>query len=116
MAEIIKKLLLLLLCAPLIGFSQNVLDDTEPSNNIEQATIVLIIDSLYNYSINNVVVDSKDIEKVLKTKFKELKQNGVNVEDIGINLCSDRSVHIEYIVEIFDIASRNKWRIVLSTK
>ena len=86
------------------------------SKSIEQAKIVLTIDSLYNYSINNVEVDSKDIEKVLKTKFQELRKGGINVEESGVDLRPHRGVDIEYIVEIFDIASANQWKIGLSTK
>lgn len=86
------------------------------SKSIEQAKIVLTIDSLYNYSINNVEVDSKDIEKVLKTKFQELRKGGINVEESGVDLRTHRGVDIENIVEIFDIASANQWKIGLSTK
>ena len=86
------------------------------SKSIEQAKIVLTIDSLYNYSINNVEVDSKDIEKVLKTKFQELSKEGINIEKSGVSLRTDKSVDTEYIVEIFNIASENDWKIGLSTK
>ena len=86
------------------------------SKSIEQAKIVLTIDSLYNYSINNVEVDSKDIEKVLKTKFQELSKEGINIEKSGVSLRTDKSVDTEYIVEIFNIAAENEWKIGLSTK
>ena len=86
------------------------------SKSMEQAKIVLTIDSLYNYSINNVEVDSKDIEKVLNTKFKELRNKGINIKESGLSLRTDRSVDVEYIVEIFNIASANNWKIGFATK
>ena len=86
------------------------------SKSMEQAKIVLTIDSLYNYSINNVEIDSKDIEKVLNTKFKELRNKGINVKESGLSLRTDRSVDVEYIVEIFNIASANNWKIGFATK
>ena len=86
------------------------------SKSIEQAKIVLTIDSLYNYSINNVEVDSKDIEKILNTKFKELRNEGINVKERGLSLRTDKNVDVEYIVEIFNIASANNWKIGFATK
>ncbi len=86
------------------------------SKSMEQAKIVLTIDSLYNYSINNVEVDSKDIEKILNTKFKELRNEGINVKESGLSLRTDKNVDVEYIVEIFNIASANNWKIGFATK
>ena len=88
------------------------------SKSMEQGNkrIILTIDSTYNYSINNKNVEFDNLENLLKTKFEEMQKEGMDLKEKGISLRTHKGVDISYVVEIFDIAGRNNWKIGLSTK
>jgi len=61
------------------------------------------------HSINNRVVDPKNLEG-------ELAQVLADQSEPGILLSVDKSVPTGVMVKVLDIAKRNKWKIVLKTK
>ena len=50
------------------------------------------------------------LENVLKEKMKEKESS-----DVGIILLTDHTVDVQYVVQVMDIAYRNKYKMVLAT-
>jgi biopolymer transport protein ExbD len=63
----------------------------------------------FKFYVNGNIIDIDDLENKI---VKELK--GSN--EPGIILHASKTVHIEYVVKVMDIAYRNKYKIVLATK
>ncbi len=60
------------------------------------------------YYVENVPVDVDDLERVLQEKI------GGN-EDIYISLHAERSVPIEHVVKVMNIAKKNQFKLILAT-
>ena len=78
------------------------------AKTLEKQTISISITKELEFYINEKQVNQNKIEE----KLKKL----INLErDPAIILHSDKSVPIEHVVKIMDIAYRNKYKIVLAT-
>ena len=92
--------------------TQNALDLLLPkssSKNTEKQSVSVSIDKDINYYIDDSIkVSVSQLEARLKNRL-----NGVN--DKGIVLYADKTVDIEYVVEVMDIAYRNQYNLVLAT-
>ena len=78
------------------------------AKTLEKQTISISITKELEFYINEKQVNQNTVEE----KLKKL----INLEsDPAIILHSDKSVPIEHIVKIMDIAYRNKYKIVLAT-
>ena len=78
------------------------------AKTLEKQTVSISITKELDFYINKERVSQNTIEKKLKKM--------INVEmDPAIILHSDKSVPIEHVVKIMDIAYRNKYKIVLAT-
>ena len=73
-----------------------------------QATSIKINKNI-EYSINEIIIDSLDLEKEIISVMKKSK-------DPSILLQVDKSVDIHYVVNIMDIAYRNQYEIVIATE
>ena len=79
------------------------------AKTLEKQTISISITKDISFYINENPVQENTIEKELKLLIKDKKE-------AGIILHTDRTVAIEHIVKIMDIAYRNKYKIVLATQ
>tara|TARA_B100000902_G_scaffold280180_1_gene265982 strand:- start:2280 stop:2669 length:390 start_codon:yes stop_codon:yes gene_type:complete len=79
------------------------------AKTLEKQTISISIDKEINFYVNKVMVKEVLLEN-------EIKKVVANTEDPAIILHADKSVDIEHVVKIMDIAYRNKFKIVLATK
>ncbi|MDC3130308.1 biopolymer transporter ExbD [Bacteroidota bacterium] len=78
------------------------------SKTLEKQTISISIDKDINFYIDENQVDITELEtRLINTLSSEL--------DPAIILHSDKSVDIEHVVKVMDIAYRNNYKIVLAT-
>jgi biopolymer transport protein ExbD len=90
----------------------NALDLVLPNSNaqtVKKQRVSVSINADLEYFIDKENVELKYIEKELVTRLAS-QQEQVLV------LCVDKSVPVEYAVEVMDIAYRNKFKIVLATQ
>lgn len=78
------------------------------ARTLEKQTVAVSITKNIEFFINENHVNHLNIEKELNTILN-------NVDEPGIVLHADKSVDIEHVVKIMDIAYRNKYKIVLAT-
>ena len=78
------------------------------AKTLEKQTISISITKDINFYINENMVAEDIIEKELKILIKDRQET-------GIILHTDKTVAIEHVVKIMDIAYRNKYKIVLAT-
>ena len=76
---------------------------------LEKQTISISITKETEFYINKNKVSENDIEQQLKLLVETEKEP-------AIILHTDKSVAIEHVVKVMDIAYRNKYKIVLATK
>jgi len=79
------------------------------AKTLEKQTVSISITKDINYSINGKEVPKDNIENELKIILKDVK-------DPGIILHTDKTVAIEHVVMVMDIAYQNGYKIVLATK
>tara|TARA_B110000240_G_scaffold185099_1_gene220367 strand:- start:1594 stop:1944 length:351 start_codon:yes stop_codon:yes gene_type:complete len=79
------------------------------SKTLEKQTVSVSITKELEFYIN----ENKTIEINLENELKSLLANEI---DPAIILHADKTVAIEYVVKVMDIAYRNKYKIVLATK
>ena len=79
------------------------------SKTLEKQTISISITKEIQFYINENPVTEKTIEQELKLLIN-------NEQEPAIILHTDKSVAIEHVVKVMDIAYRNKYKIVLATK
>ena len=78
------------------------------SKTLEKQTISISIDKNINFYIDENQVDINELEtRLINILSSELEP--------AIILHSDKSVEIEHVVKVMDIAYRNNYRIVLAT-
>jgi biopolymer transport protein ExbD len=78
------------------------------SKTLEKQTISISITKDIDFYINDNKVTSDSIEQELKLLIK-------NEKEPAIILHTDKTVAIEHVVKVMDIAYRNKYKIVLAT-
>ena len=78
------------------------------AKTLEKQTISISISPEIDFYLNEKMVNANSIEQELKLLI------GNEVEP-AIILHADKTVAIEYVVKIMDIAYRNKYKIVLTT-
>jgi biopolymer transport protein ExbD len=78
------------------------------AKTLEKQTISISITKNIDFYINESKVTAASIEQELKLLIK-------NEKEPAIILHSDKSVAIEHVVKVMDIAYRNKYKIVLAT-
>ena len=110
MTDIVFLLLIFfMLTSPLV--SPNALKLLLPnskSKTLEKQTISISIDKNINFYIDENQVDINELEtRLINILSSELEP--------AIILHSDKSVEIEHVVKIMDIAYRNNYKIVLAT-
>ena len=79
------------------------------SKTLEKQTISVSITKEIDFFVN----EEKVIESNLENQLKLLLENEM---EPAIILHTDKSVDIEHVVKVMDIAYRNKYKIVLATK
>ena len=79
------------------------------SKTLEKQTISISINKDIHFYINENRVDENKLEQ-------EIKYIVGNTEEPAIILHTDKSVDIEHVVKVMDIAYRNRYKIVLATK
>jgi len=79
------------------------------AKTLEKQTISISITKDIKFYINDQEVSEQNIEQELKLIID-------NKLEPGIILHTDKSVDIDHVVKIMDIAYRNKYKIVLATK
>ncbi len=79
------------------------------SKTLEKQTISVSINKDLNFYINENQVIESNLEN-------ELKQVLSQQQEPAIILHADKTVDIEHVVKVMDIAYRNKYKIVLATK
>jgi len=79
------------------------------AKTLEKQTISISINSDIHFYINENRVDEKNLEQEISNVIKDS-------EEPAIILHADKSVDIEHVVKVMDIAYRNKYKIVLATK
>ena len=78
------------------------------SKTLEKQTISISIDKNINFYIDENQVDINELERRLINILS-------SEQEPAIILNSDKSVEIEHVVKVMDIAYRNNFRIVLAT-
>jgi len=78
------------------------------AKTLEKQTISISITKDINFYINENKVTAASIEQELKLLIK-------NEKEPAIILHTDKTVAIEHVVKVMDIAYRNKYKIVLAT-
>jgi biopolymer transport protein ExbD len=79
------------------------------AKTLEKQTISVSINKDLDFYINENQVIESNLEN-------ELKQVLSQQQEPAIILHADKTVDIEYVVKVIDIAYRNKYKIVLATK
>ena len=79
------------------------------SKTLEKQTISISITKDIEYYVNENQVSLNSLEQELSILLK-------NDKEPGIILHTDKTVAIEHVVKVMDIAYRNKYKIVLATK
>ena len=79
------------------------------AKTLEKQTISVSINKNLDFYINKNYIDENNLESELKNILS--KQ-----DEPAIILHADKTVDIEYVVKVMDIAYRNKYKIVLATK
>ena len=79
------------------------------AKTLEKQTISISITKDIQFYINDKAIAENTIEQELKSLIN-------NQKEPGIILHTDKSVDIEHVVKVMDIAYRNKYKIVLATK
>ena len=79
------------------------------SKTLEKQTISISINKEIHFYINAIRVDENNLEQEIKSVVE-------NTIEPAIILHVDKSVDIEHVVKVMDIAYRNKYKIVLATK
>ena len=79
------------------------------AKTLEKQTISVSITKEIDFFVN----EEKVIESNLENQLKLLLENEM---EPAIILHTDKSVDIEHVVKVMDIAYRNKYKIVLATK
>ena len=79
------------------------------SKTLEKQTISVSINKDLDFYIN----ENQVIENNLENELKEVLSNQ---KEPAIILHADKTVGIEHVVKVMDIAYRNKYKIVLATK
>ena len=79
------------------------------SKTLEKQTVSVSINKELEFYIN----ENKTLEINLENELKSMLANEI---DPAIILHADKTVAIEYVVKVMDIAYRNKYKIVLATK
>ena len=79
------------------------------AKTLEKQTISISITKDIQFYINENLIEESNIENQLKLLISK-------EQEPGIILHTDKSVAIEHVVKVMDIAYRNKYKIVLATK
>jgi biopolymer transport protein ExbD len=79
------------------------------SKTLEKQTVSVSINKELEFYIN----ENKTLEINLENELKSMLANEI---DPAIILHADKTVAIEFVVKVMDIAYRNKYKIVLATK
>ena len=79
------------------------------AKTLEKQTISISINKDIHFYINENRVDENNLEQEIENIVKGIKEP-------AIILHADKTVSIEHVVKIMDIAYRNKYKIVLATK
>ena len=78
------------------------------ARTLEKQTVSVSITKDIDFFINKNKVQEANIEHELKLKLD-------NIAEAAIILHADKTVDIEHVVKVMDIAYRNKYKIVLAT-
>lgn len=78
------------------------------SKTLTKQTISVSISKELEYYVNQDKVTFESIESILKQQL-------ANEQEPGIILHAEKSVPIEEVVKVMDIANRNKYKLVLAT-
>ena len=78
------------------------------ARTLEKQTISVSITKDIDFFINENKVQESSIEQELKLLLD-------NIDEAAIILHADKTVDIEHVVKVMDIAYRNKYKIVLAT-
>ena len=79
------------------------------SKTLEKQTISVSIDKNIDFYVNKEKIRDDNLENKIKLAIDKEKEP-------AIILHADKSVDIEHVVKVMDIAYRNKYKIVLATK
>ena len=78
------------------------------ARTLEKQTVSVSITKDIDFFINENKVQEASIERELKLLLD-------NIDEAAIILHTDKTVNIEHVVKVMDIAYRNKYKIVLAT-
>lgn len=78
------------------------------ARTLEKQTVSVSITKDIDFFINEDKVQEANIERELKLLLD-------NIDEAAIILHTDKTVDIEHVVKVMDIAYRNKYKIVLAT-
>ena len=79
------------------------------AKTLEKQTVSVSITKEIDFYINENKINENNLERELKLILE-------NEIEPAIILHTDKTVDIEYVVKVMDIAYRNKYKIVLATK
>ena len=79
------------------------------AKTLEKQTVSVSITKEIDFFINERKVTENNLERELKLLLE-------NKQEAAIILHTDKTVDIEFVVKVMDIAYRNKYKIVLATK
>ncbi len=76
----------------------------------EKPQVGVRIDAEQRFSVNNEIIERSDLEGVLRDKIKSAGDSPLLVVHV------DQSVPSGVTVGVFEIAKRNKWKVILATR
>ena len=110
MTDLIFLLLIFFVCTSTL-VNPNALKLLLPQSNNQTAAKAITsvsIDQNYNFYVETVQVAFPDLERQLQLKL-------LDAQDPTISLHVDKSVPMEEVVKVMNIAARNKYKLILAT-
>jgi len=110
MTDIVFLLLIFFMITSTL-IAPNALDLLLPNSSSQtdkQATTTVSITNDLVFAVERDVVDFENLEQILYRRL-------VNEEEPTIALHAEKSVPIEYVVDVMNIAKDNKYRLILAT-
>lgn len=79
------------------------------ANQVEKQTLSVSVSKDFEYAVNEDVVNQEELELNILDRLKDMEERAMVVR-------AEKSVPIERVVEILDIAKRNEIKVVLATQ
>ena len=111
MTDIVFLLLIFFMIASTL-IAPNALDlllPEGPHQHSEQADVSVSITEDFIFAVNRNIVDYDNLEQILQQELNDK-------EEPTISLHAEKTVPVEYVVKVMNIAKDNRYRVILATQ